>query len=99
HQGAASGFTVQVRWGGATILARDGAAADVHVTGRADAALHAAGAQTSAQSWGTVLPFSAGVGSAAGDYTAGLTIAFEGKMAQTGGETLALRNFTVTRLP
>ncbi len=99
HQGAASGFTAQVRWGAATIFQRDCAAADVHVAARADAALHASGAQISSQSWGTALPFAAAVGSAPGGYAAGLTIAFDGKMAQPGGETLALRNFTVTRLP
>jgi hypothetical protein len=98
HAGATSGFTFEVVWGATTILNRTGAVGDALVTGRADAAVLAAGAQLSAQSWGTVLPFSAGVASASDAYAAGLTINFQGNLA-LAGDTLTLANYTVVRVP
>ena len=98
HQGTASGFSFAVHWGATTILQRDAAAADALVTGRANAAILAAGAQLDTQSWGTVLPFSATLGSATDSYTGGLTIDFRGMLAQTG-DTLTLANYTVVRFP
>ena len=98
HQGAASGFTFEVDWGGTAIVSRSGAAADTLVAGRADAAILTAGAQWSAQSWGTVLPLSATVGTAGDAYAAGLTVKFLGTLAQAG-DTLTLANYTVVRLP
>jgi hypothetical protein len=50
------------------------------------------------QSWGALLPFSATVGSATDAYTSGVTIDFQGMLAQTG-DTVTLGNFTVVRLP
>jgi hypothetical protein len=98
HQGTASGFSFEIHWGATTIVHRDAAAADALVTGRADAALLAAVAQWNSQSWGAVLPFSASVASAADSYTSGLTIDFQGMLAQTG-DTLTLANYTVVRFP
>jgi hypothetical protein len=98
HQGTVSGFSFEIHWGATTIVHRDAAAADALVTGRADAALLAAGAQWNSQSWGAVLPFSASVASAADSYTSGLTIDFQGMLAQTG-DTLTLANYTVVRFP
>jgi hypothetical protein len=66
--------------------------------GRADAALLAAGAQLNSQSWGALLPFSTTVGSATDSYASGLTIDFQGMLAQTG-DTLTLGNYTVVRFP
>jgi len=98
HTGTTSGFTLEVDWAATAILNRAGATSDALVTGRADAAILAAGAQLSAQSWGTVLPFSAGVAASADAYASGLTINFQGKLAQAG-DTLTLANYTVVRLP
>jgi hypothetical protein len=98
HQGTVSGFTFEIHWGATTIVHRDAAAGDTLVTGRANAAILAAGAQLDSQSWGTVLPFSATVASATDSYTGGLTIDFQGMLAQTG-DTLTLANYTVVRLP
>ncbi len=98
HQGTATGFTFEVRWGSTAIVHRDAAASDVLATGRADAAILASGAQLSFQSWGTALPFTAGVASSTDAWASGLTIDFQGKLAQTG-ETLTLRNYTVVRFP
>ena len=98
HQGTASGFSFEIHWGATTILQRDAGASDTLVTGRANAAILAAGAQLDSQSWGTVLPFSASVASAADAYTNGLTIDFLGMLALTG-DTLTLANYTVVRFP
>jgi hypothetical protein len=98
HQGTASGFSFEIHWGATTILQRAAAASDTLVTGRANAAILAAGAQLDSQSWGTVLPFNASVASAADTYTDGLTIDFLGMLAQTG-DTLTLANYTVVRFP
>jgi hypothetical protein len=98
HQGTASGFTFAILWGATTILQRDAGAGDALATGRANAAILAAGAQLDSQSWGTLLPFSATVAAATDSYTSGLIIGFQGMLAQSG-DTLTLANYTVVRFP
>jgi hypothetical protein len=87
-----------VLWGAATVLARNASAVDAQATGHADAALTAAGAQLSHQSWGTSLAFAAGLGKSTDDYTAGITVNFQALTALSA-ETVTLRNFTVVRFP
>jgi hypothetical protein len=98
HTGSAGGFSVELHWGSATVLHRDAAAADAQAEFRADAAMRSSGSQLSHQSWGTVLPFAAGVGSASDDFSAGITLDFRAKVANAA-DTVALRNFTVVRFP
>jgi hypothetical protein len=98
HQGSTSGFSFEVDWGSTAVIARTGAVADSLVTGRADAAILASGSQVSAQSWGTVLPFSATVAMAGDVYSNGITINFQGMLAQAG-DTLSLSSYTVVRVP
>jgi hypothetical protein len=98
HPGAAGGFSFEVHWGATTVLARNASAVDAQATGRADAALTAAGAQLSHQSWGTSLGFAAGVGKSTDTYAAGVTVDFLAKTVQSG-ETVTLSNFTVVRFP
>jgi hypothetical protein len=98
HQGTASGFSFEIHWGATIIVHRDAAAGEALAGGRADAALLSAGAQLSSQTWGAVLPFSVTTGNAADSYTSGLTIDFQGMLAQTG-DTLTLANYTVVRFP
>ena len=97
HQGA-SGYSVEVRWGATPLVHRDAAAGDALLTGRADSVVLESGAQLSAQSWGTVLPFAASVASASDAYAAGLTIGFFGMTGQ-GADSVALTNYTVVRIP
>jgi hypothetical protein len=98
HQGSAGGYSFEVHWGGTTILHRDPAAGDALTTGRADIGLKVGGAQLSHQSWGTALPFAAGVGTAADDYfTNGITVDFQARAAS--GDTVTLRSFAVVRVP
>ncbi|MGD0771229.1 MAG: hypothetical protein ABSC05_00245 [Candidatus Solibacter sp.] len=98
HTGAAGGFNFEVQWGATTVLSRNASPVDAQATGRADAALTAAGAQLSHQSWGTALPFAAGVGTATDAYTAGITVVFQASTVLPV-ETVTLRNFTVVRFP
>jgi len=99
HQGSASGFSIEVRWGASSIVHRDADASDTLVTGRADGGLATSGAQWSAQSWGAVLPFSAGVASTSDAYSSGITIDFLGAVTPAGADSLALSNFMVVRFP
>jgi hypothetical protein len=98
HQGTVSGFSFEVHWGSTVVAHRDAAASDTLVTGRADAGILTSGSQLSFQTWGAVLPFTAGVASAGDAYATGLTINFEGMLA-SAGDTLTLANYTVVRLP
>jgi hypothetical protein len=98
HAGTASGFTFEVDWQTTPILNRTGANSDALVSGRGEAAVLAAGAQLSAQSWGTVLPLSASVAAAGDAYATGVIINFQGALTQ-GADTLGLAHYTVVRLP
>ena len=98
HAGTAGGFSFEVHWGATTVLTRNASALDAQATGRADAALTAAGAQLSHQSWGAALALAAGVGKSTDDYTAGVTIDFQAMTVQSA-ETVTLANFTVVRFP
>jgi len=98
HLGTVSGFSFELHWGATVVAQRDAAASDTFVSGRADAGILASGSQLSFQTWGAVLPFTAGVASASDAYATGLAIDFQGKLAQAG-DTLTLANYTVVRLP
>jgi hypothetical protein len=98
HQGSGGGISVEVDWGGTTMVHRDAPAAETLITGRADAAILAAGAQLSAVSWGAALAFAARAAMASDSYTAGLVVSFMGSAGQSG-DTVTLNNFTVVRLP
>jgi hypothetical protein len=97
HQGTAGGFSFEVHWGATVALHRDAAASDTRATARLDAAILPASAQLSAQSWGAVLPFAAGVAGASDTYASGLTIDFQASSAS--GDTVTLRNYSVVRIP
>ncbi len=98
HQGTAAGFSVQVNWGGTTVAHRDAGSGDVLVAVRADGVILASGAQLSWLSWGTLLPFAAGVGSATDSVSSGLTVSFLGLVTQSS-DSATLTNFTVVRIP
>jgi hypothetical protein len=98
HQNSAGGFSLELHWGATTVVHRDATAAETLVSGRADATVLGSGAQTSSQTWGSVLSFGATAGSASDSYTSGLTITLLGSVAQAS-DGLALNNFTVVRIP
>ncbi len=99
HEGSTTDFSVEVRWGGSSLVTRSAAAAESVVTGRAEAGVHAGGAQWNVQSWGTALSLAVGAGNATDSLAAPLTVDFLGRMAWATTETLTLRNFTVIRYP
>jgi hypothetical protein len=98
HQGTAGGFSVEVHWGSTVMTHRDAAAGDALVSGRADGVILASGAQLSSESWGTVLPFAAGVASATDSLTEGLAISFLGMVGQAA-DSVTVTDFTVVRIP
>ena len=98
HQGATAGHSFEIAWGSTPVLSRDATVADAFVTGRVDANLAAGNTRFGTLSWGSTLPLSATVASASDPYSGGLTISFRGKVAQAG-ETVALRSYSVVRVP
>ncbi len=98
HQGPGGGYTFELLWGTTTVLSRAASVSDAMATARADFSVLSSGTQFGAQSWGSVLPLSATVGNSAASLAGGITVVFQGRLAQAG-DTLTLRNFTVTRLP
>lgn len=98
HSGTAAGFSVEVDWGVTVVAHRDASTSDVLVTGRADASILAGPTALSAQTWGTVLPFSAAVASASDAYANGLVVSFRGSVARSG-DRVSLSNYTVVRIP
>lgn len=99
HTGAASQFAIDVRWGGTSLLERTAAAAETAVSGRADAGVHASGAQWNVQSWGTSVTFAASAGNAGDPVAQALTVDFLGRILTAGADVVALKNFTVLRYP
>ena len=97
HTGTASAYDLTLNWGSTTVLARHGSKQDSAVAGQAEAAINAAGAQLSVQSWGTVLGFLPGILSSPAQ--AGLRVDFEGRLSLAGTDTVSLTNFTVLRYP
>jgi len=97
HSGTSSGFNLQLNWGNTTMLARNGAAQDAAVVGRADAAITAGGAQLNLESWGTVMPFLPAILNAPPQ--AGLSVDFQVALSQAGSDTVTLTNYTVLRYP
>jgi hypothetical protein len=99
HEGSGTGFTVELRWGTTTLLARSGAATESYLAGRAEAGVHSAGAAWSVQSWGVSAALASAAGNASDSLAAPLVIDLLGRMANASVETLTLRNFTVVRYP
>jgi hypothetical protein len=98
HRGTAGTSTVTLDWGATTIARIAAGASETLLTARAEAGLLATGAQTSWQAWGSVMPFSTGLGAAPDAYANGLTIAFMGNVAQAA-DTLTLTQFAVVLVP
>jgi hypothetical protein len=98
HQGTAGGFSLELHWGATTVVHRDATSTETAVSGRVDASILASGAQTSSQTWGTVLAFGATAGNAADSYASGLTITLLG-LVGSNSDSLNVNNFTVVRIP
>jgi hypothetical protein len=99
HQGATTGFTVDVRWGATALAGRTATASTSMLTGRATAAVYSAGTLVSAQTWGAGLAVASEAREAGDNTSAGLTIDFRGNMATATMDVLVLRNYTVIRYP
>lgn len=99
HGGTSASPTFEVRWGATPIVSRTGTSSETHLTGRAEVGIDSSAAWWSVQSWGTALSLAAGAGTASDSLSSLLTIDFLGRMSNSSGDTLTLRNFTVIRYP
>jgi hypothetical protein len=99
HTGTTTGFTPQIQWGGTTALSRAAAAAETSVAGQLEFGINVGAQSYAAQSWGSALAFAAAVGNATVNSSVNLTISFQGQMAGTTTDAVALSNFTVIRYP
>jgi hypothetical protein len=99
HEGTATGFTIQVNWGGSTVVSRAAAAGETATGGRVDVGTYSSASQWRVESWGATLAFAASAGKATDSLAAPLTLSFLGNMAATTTDTVTLRNFTVVRYP
>lgn len=99
HAGTTTGFTGQINFGGATIIARSAAASESAFVGKIEVGL-GSGTQTwDVQSWGSVLSFAVSTGTASQNTVQNLTVSFDGNMAAGTTDTVILGNFTVVRYP
>jgi len=99
HDGTGTGFQYEVRWGSTTVASRTAAAAVVYGTGRASIGVSTSDAVWSSQTWGSALSISVDAGTAVENLANTITIDFRANMSGLTSETVALRNFTVTRHP
>ncbi len=99
HIGTGVGFSFEVKWGTTTLTSRAASASERVATAKGEAAIYTGGAVWSIQSWGSVLGWLAGAGSAADAIDADLTVGFLGRMASQTTESVTLQGYTVTRYP
>jgi hypothetical protein len=99
HTGAAAGFAAEVRVGNAVVVARSAPSTESRLSGRTDFGLHGAGQVWDTQTWGTALAWTVTAGAATEDVSQALTVRFRGQLTGVGGDSVAVRNFTVIRHP
>ncbi len=99
HSGTSMGFTGQIHWGGTTVVSRVAASTDTAYVGKVAVGVYSGGQLWDVTSWGSVLSFAAGVGTATENTSQNVTISFLGSMAGATSDTAILRNFTVIRYP
>ena len=99
HNGTATAFTGELRWGAATILSRASLAAETALAGHMSFAILQNGQSWDGESWGNSFATANTVGAATVDTSQSLTISFRGLMAGTTADSVMLNNFTVIRYP
>jgi hypothetical protein len=99
HSGTAVGFTGTVLMAGVAVLSRAEAASETTLVGHTAFGLGSSVQVWDTQSWGATSGVSATVGSSTVDTTQALTVNFQGLMASSGTDSIALQNFTVVRYP
>ncbi len=99
HEGSATGWQADVRFGAALVVSRTAAAGSAMLSGRASLGFHASGAQWSSQTWGQAAALDSGVGAAAENLAAPITVEFRGNLGSASAETVTLRNYSVVRYP
>ncbi len=99
HEGAATGFSLEVKWGTTTLFTRSASSSVGFATGRASLSVNS-GANWSVQTWGNSgLSQTVDAGISADNPLLGITLDLRGFMAGSTSDTVTLRNYTVTRYP
>jgi hypothetical protein len=99
HSGTAVGFTGTVLMAGISVVSRAEPPTETTLVGHTSFGIGSSVQVWDTESWGAISSFVAGVGSSTVDTTQSFTINFQGLMASSGTDTVALQNFTVVRYP
>jgi hypothetical protein len=99
HTGTSTGFTGQIQWAGTTVISRSAAAAETAIVGRLTFGIYSGAQMWDGQSWGSALSFAATIGTTTADTTQNLHVTFQGQMAGSTADAVALRSFAVIRYP
>lgn len=99
HSGTAVGFTGTVLMAGISVVSRAEPPTETTLVGHTSFGIGSSVQLWDTESWGAISSFVAGVGSSTVDTTQSFTINFQGLMASSGTDTVALQNFTVVRYP
>jgi hypothetical protein len=99
HQGSASGFAIQVNWGGSMIATRAAAAGETALAGQINAGINGGGAQWNTQTWGSTSALATSTGSAPDSLASQIVINFLGQVSTGSADSVSLKNFTVIRYP
>jgi hypothetical protein len=97
HEGAATGFAFEIRWGSTTVATRTAPAGEALATVRVHSAIGNPTNYLSFESWGTTLAQAVGATTSAPDLTQPLTIDLLGRMTSATSETVTLRGYRVVR--
>jgi len=99
HEGAGTGFAVQLTWGSSTLVSRVAPASEALLAGRAEVAVLDSSVQWNAQSWGASTAATAGAGTATDPLSSPIPVRLYGQMIGTTTDSVTLRNFTVVYYP
>jgi len=98
HSGSSNGFSVETHWGTTTMLHRDLTTAETVLTGRIDSSMRNTGSLITSQTWGAVSAIATGAVAAADNFANAVVVSLLGSVT-SGGDSVAVANFTVVRIP
>jgi hypothetical protein len=99
HTGTGQGFTATLLVGGTTVASRAALATETVLAGRTSFGIAPTGQAWDTQSWGSTLALAQSAGTASEDTSQAVKVSLRGQMTSSTTDTVALRNFTVTRYP
>ncbi len=98
HSGAGNGFSVETHWGTTTMLRRDLPNGETVLTGRVDSSMRNSGSMITSETWGGASAITTGVVVATDNFANAVVVSLLGSVA-SAGDSVAVANFTVVRIP